>query len=154
ILLRELHNAPKLPKPQLGKNPFAGSSIAIAVQSVSALAEVGAVEAKVEDAEAAYATGLEIARRGDFIAWRQLVRKVKEPLSARLSEWRLKYEAARSMQVTALPVMVLEAATIYSPLMGVALAGVEAGQPKFNNQLGILDELLRPKGWNSTGLTV
>ena len=153
-LLRELHNAPKLPKPPLVKNPFAGSSIAIAVQSVSALAEVGAVEAKVEDAEAAYATGLEIARRGDFIAWRQLVRKVKEPLSARLNQWRLNYEGARSMQITALPAMVLEAASIYSPLMGVALAGVEAGQPKFNNQLGILDELLRPKGWNSAGLTV
>ena len=38
--------------------------------------------------------------------------------------------------------------------MGVALAGVEAGREKFNNQLGILDELLRPKGWNSAGLTV
>src|SRR5439155_5761206 len=127
-LLRELHNAPKLPKPPLGKNPFAGSSITIGGQRVSALAELGAVEAKGEDAEAAYAAGLEIARRGDFIAWRQLVRKVKEPLSARLNQWRLNYEGARSMQITALPAMVLEAASIYSPLMGVALAGVEAGQ--------------------------
>jgi hypothetical protein len=153
-LLRELHNAPKVPKPPLGKNPFAGSSITVAVQGVSSSAQVGAVEVKVEDAEAAYATGIEIARRGDFVAWRHLVRKVKEPLSARLGEWRLKYEGARSIQVTALPAMVLDAAAIYSPLMGVALAGLEAGNAKFNNQIGVLDELLRPKGWNSAGPTV
>jgi hypothetical protein len=38
--------------------------------------------------------------------------------------------------------------------MAVALAGVESGNPKFNNQQAMLDEFLRPKDWNAAGLTV
>jgi hypothetical protein len=146
-LVREIHETPKVRKPALGTNPYPAGSNLVAVQ-----ASVTAV--KVEDAESAYAAGLEIARGGDFKAWRELVRKVKEPLSGRLNGWRKQYEGARSMQVAKLPEMVLEAATIYSPLMAVALAGVESGNAKFSNQQAMLDEFVRPREWSTSGLVV
>lgn len=143
-LAMELHNARKFMKPPLGGvgwKPDAKSA-----------SPGGAV--KIEDAEIAYEAGCEIARSGDFKAWRELVYKVKEPLSGRLNEWRKKYDGAHSMEIVELPRMVLDAATIYSPLMAVALAGVESGNSKFTNQGALLDEFVRPRDWNASGLTV
>lgn len=146
-LVREIHDMPKARKPPLGKNPyltvFTGATVT---------ASVG--EVKIEDAETAYLAGCEIASRGDFKAWRELVRKVKDPLSGRLNAWRKKYDGVGSMLIAELPGMVLDAATIYSPLMAVALAGVESSNSKFTNQGALLDEFLRPRDWNAAGLTV
>ena len=153
-LVRDIHQTPKTRKPALGKNPYEATATGISMAGNLVVLPTGFADVNIEDAESAYLCGLEIARSGDFTAWRQLVRKVKEPLSATLIEWKKKYDGAHSMAISALPEMVLQAATIYSPLMAVALAGVESGQPKFNNQVGVLDELLRPKGWNAAGLTV
>ena len=153
-LVRDIHQSPKTRKPTLGKNPFP------TVFPINPAAEVAGKEqapqpkAEIESAEVAYLTGLEVAKSGDFTAWRQLVRKVKGPLSARLNEWRRKYAGVGSMEYRALPEMVLQAATIYSPLISLALAGVESGQPRFINQTAMLDEFLRPKEWNAAGLTV
>lgn len=146
-LVREIHQTPKVQKPALGRNPYGGGAIL-------ATAQVSVTAVKIEDAESAYVAGLEIARGGDFKAWRELVRKVKEPLSGRLNGWRKKFDGAQSMKIAELPEMVLEAATIYSPLMAVALAGVESGNPKFSNQQAMLDEFLRPRDWNASGLSV
>jgi len=146
-LVREIKDTPKLRKPPLGTNPYlGGGTIEARPLRVS--------EVKIEDAESAYLTGCEIARSGDFKAWRELVHKVKEPLSGRLNEWRKKYDGAHSMEIAALPGMVLEAATIYSPMMALALAGVESGQEKFTKQTALLDEFLKPRDWNAAGLTV
>jgi hypothetical protein len=146
-LVREVHETPKAHKPPLGKNPY--SSVA-----VEATAPANVAEVKIEDAEAAYLAGYEIASNGDFKAWRELVRRVKDPLSARLNAWRKKYDGLGSMLIADLPGMVLDAATIYSPLMAVALGGVESGNSKFTNQGALLDEFVRPRDWNASGLTV
>jgi hypothetical protein len=151
-LVREIQNTPKLRKPSLGKNPYAGSTKEISLAGKSTM--TGVLEVKIEDAEGASLTARELARSEDLIRWRELVRSVKEPLSGRLNEWRKKYDGAHSMEIKALPGMVLEAATIYSPLMAVALAGVESGREKFSKQAALLDEFLRPRDWNAAGLTV
>jgi hypothetical protein len=135
-LVREIHETPKVRKPALGKNPYTAGVASVAVHVV-----VSAMN--IEDAETAYVAAVEIAREADFTAWRQLVRRVKEPLSGRLNAWRKGYDGAHSMEIAKLPELVLEAATIYGPLMAVALAGVESGNPKFNNQQAMLDEFLR-----------
>jgi hypothetical protein len=155
-LVREIQNTPKLRKPPLGKNPYAGSTkeISMAGSMAGKSTMTGVLEVKIEDAESAFLTAREIVRSEDFIRWRELVRSVKEPLSGRLNEWRKKYDGAQSMEIRALPGMVLEAATIYSPLMAVALAGVESGHEKFSKQTALLDEFLRPRDWNAAGLTV
>jgi hypothetical protein len=146
-LVRESHETPKARKPPLGKNPYFSANI-------EATPPANMAEVKIEDAKAAYLAGCEITRSGDFKSWRELVRNVKEPLSGRLNAWRKKYDGLGSMLVADLPGMVLDAATIYSPLMAVALAGVESGNSKFTNQVALLDEFVRPRDWNASGLAV
>ena len=147
-LVHKIHKVPKHKKPLLGKSPFE-------VEPNAGNPTSGTTnEVKPEDAESAYLSALSVARSNDYSAWRQLVRTVKEPLSGRLIEWRKKFDGVSSMQVADLPATVLEAATIYSPLMAVALAGVESGQEKFTKQTALLDEFVKPKDWNAAGLTV
>lgn len=45
-------------------------------------------------------------------------------------------------------------ASTYSALISIALAGVESGRNKFNNQVSILDEILFSKNWSYSGYTV
>ena len=153
-LVREIHQTPMARKPTLGKNPYTAISSIVSITGSATSAQVGAVNVQIEDAESVYLRGVEVAKSGDFSTWRELVRKVKQPLSMRLNAWRKQYDGAISMEISALPALVLGATTIYSPLMALALAGVESGQPKFNNQIAILDELPRPKEWNRSGLVV
>ena len=138
ILLRELHNAPKLPKPELGKNPFAGEPI---VRPVPADVAAGV---RVEEAGAMYAAGLAIAQGGDLMSWRKLIQKTREPLAKNLIAWRSKFEGQQ--------VLVAEGATVYSPLISLAVAGVVSGNAKFSNQASILDELIEPAGWDGSGM--
>jgi hypothetical protein len=146
-LLREIHSAPNMHKPQLGKNPFEGERRGEAPQPVAAQ------EVKVEDAGEIYAAGLAIAQRGDVMGWRKLVQKTREPLATNLIAWRTSYEPARPVPIVDLPRIVSEGAAVYSPLIGLAVAGAVSGSSKFSNQASILDELISPPGWNGSGMT-
>lgn len=151
-LLRELHKAPKLKKPALGPNPFAGEATAGTNEPKDA--SVSVPPTVLTEPAAIYATALDLARRNDLVVWRRLLKQVRQPLPARLLEWRQTYNNRRSMSHADLPGMVLEAATICAPLMSMALAGVESGQPKFTNQIALIDEFLSPKDWIGAGLVV
>ncbi|MCX6883795.1 MAG: toll/interleukin-1 receptor domain-containing protein [Verrucomicrobia bacterium] len=159
-LARNIQDTPKLRKPPLGKNPYAaranieGVTAALEGVATGGATAAGVLTDEVVDAETAYLTGLEIARGGDVKAWRELAQRVKEPLSGRLNAWRKKQDGRASMTIAELPNMVLEAATIYSPLMALALAGVESGEERFTKQGALLDEFLKPRDWNSSGLVV
>ncbi|MGA3268537.1 MAG: toll/interleukin-1 receptor domain-containing protein, partial [Verrucomicrobiota bacterium] len=145
-LLREIHSAPKLRKPELGKNPFEGEG------GGSLLPAVVAAEVKVEDAGAMYAVGLALAQREDLIGWRKLVQKTREPLARNLIAWRSAYEG-KPARLVDLQRIVTDGVTVYSPLISLAVAGAVSGKPKFSNQASILDELIEPAGWNGSGMT-
>lgn len=155
-LLRELHNEPKLRKPPLGPNPFAGnpSEAPRTADEAPPQAPPPIVAPQLSDPATTYAAALGLAQRNDFIGWRRLVKEIRQPLPVQLLEWRQKYANRQSMKHEELPAMVLEAATVCAPLMSVALAGVESGQEKFTNQVAMLDEFLSPKDWNGSGLVV
>ncbi|NBR86217.1 MAG: TIR domain-containing protein [Proteobacteria bacterium] len=154
-LARDLQNAPKLKKPTIGPNPFAESApSASPMEAVTATTPTPATGVRVpNDPTDAYAVALDLARRGDFVSWRHLIKRVKQPIPAQLSDWQKRYVNRHEMKIEDLPAMVLEAAAICAPLMSVALAGVESGQPKFSNQVALLDDLLCPKDWNGSGLS-
>jgi hypothetical protein len=144
-LLREIHSVPKVRKPELGMNPFG-----VEPGGAAAAAPIP-VEVKVEDAGAMYAVGLAIAQRGDLMGWRKLVQKTREPLAKNLIAWRSAYEGKPAL-VADLPRIVTEGATVYSPLISLAVAGAVSGNAKFSNQASILDELIEPAGWNGGGM--
>lgn len=153
ILLRELHQIPAIEKPSIGRNPFAmlpsGNEMPEVIPNVE---PDTAVEGK--SADDIYHSALSIARNGDLIAWRHLIRDARQVVMPALFEWRMKYEKEAPKNEEDLVRQSVEAAASYGPLIAIALAGVESGRSKFNNQLSVLDDILFPKGWNLSGFVV
>ena len=88
-LLRELHKQPKLVKPPLGKNPFAiGPSGGETAKDVITVTAPEPIPPTVESPSATYKTAMSLARQGDLLGWRQLVKRVRTPIYQTLVQWR------------------------------------------------------------------
>lgn len=153
-LLRELHKAPALPKPSLGKNPFAltpsGEEIPEAkVKPVS----IPKITPYKGDIKQIYLTALEIVRQGDAIAWRKIIQEAKSDIAKSLIQWRKKYNNGLPSVKNERFDSLIEGIAIYAPLMSIALAGVESGRERYSNQIAFLEDILYPKGWNRGGMT-
>ncbi len=148
-LLRELHKAPLTPKPPLGENPFALEHAAAAPSRMVRPPASGAMDPPVE----LYQEASALIETRNQVEWRRLVKITKLPVGGRLIEWRQKWLARQGISDAELPEMVMEALAVYEPIFSVALAGVESGQPAFNNQSSLIDELLHPKNWDASGWT-
>lgn len=155
ILLRELHQVPAVPKPTIGKSPFAlipsGEEMPVG-RSIQG-SEITVID-NWEDISSIYKTAITIAREGDIVSWRRIIRQARRHIPDGLSKWRSKYESSIPKTDEGLTSMVLDGLSIYIPLFGIALAGVESGRNKFNDQVSILDEILLPKNWNRSGITL
>ncbi|MCK4794130.1 MAG: toll/interleukin-1 receptor domain-containing protein [Desulfobacteraceae bacterium] len=155
LLLRELHNEPAIKKPPLGKNPFAkqpsGDESPISISPDSSIPDL--IELK-DDAKEIYKTALELARQGDIVAWRKIIRQAKTPISSHLIAWRSKYDNNYPREQDGLYKAIDDGISVYSNLFVIALAGIESGREKFNNQISLLDDILYPKQWNQSGSTV
>lgn len=159
-LLRELHNAPRIPKPPLGQSPFPKGSLP-GPGGIEAPAPVN-LSARSTNANVAYSAALDIIRCDDMVAWRTLVRDARKPIPEELAKWRGKFEGHglasrregdRSNLLEILKDAAAEGIVIYAPLLGVAMAGIVSCKQKFNNQIAVLDEILYPRNWNRSGLT-
>ena len=99
---------------------------------------------KVESASHAYSVAFELARAGDVLGWRQLIKRIKPGIFDALVQWRqneLASQHPKSREQT-----VDEAVEIISPLISVALVGVESGRDEFRDQKSFLDDLLNIRG--------
>lgn len=162
-LLRELHNAPRVPKPPLGQSPFSKDpAITTPNAAMSEALSLESLGAMTTDVKTTYSAALDLIRRDDMIAWRTLVRDVRKPIHEQLTKWREQYERQglasqreedRSKPYKSIMDSAAEGIAIYAQLFGIALAGVVSCKPKFNNQIAILDDILYPKNWNRSGST-
>jgi hypothetical protein len=155
-LLREIHKTPKHPKPQLGKNPFANERQA---EESRAAAPGFRLDLSVsleipKDAREAYFAALGFTRNNDKIAWRKFLQKAVSPISKNLLSWRNAEGKVVPQKAEDLPQWVLPGVTSVSPLIAIALAGVESQTEYFSNQVGLIDEFLRPTGWEASGNTI
>jgi hypothetical protein len=162
VLLRTLHQIPSIPKPPLGKSPFLKASDSATLVTADKAIPLKEVKILIADPAVTYNSALEIVRQADFIAWRKLIAEARKPIPAQLAKWRAKYERLglvgrqeedRSQLFTKLMDSAAEGVAPYTPLFSIAFAGVASGKEKFNNQVGLLDEMLYPKGWNRSGQT-
>jgi hypothetical protein len=154
LLLRELHETPASEKPPLGKNPFAQKPSGDEVPSSKSISEaIPDLVSLADDVLSVYHTALDVARRGDLVAWRRMVKQAISPISDALSRWRNKYNTNVPRDVKLLQQIALEGADIYSLIFSIALAGIESGRDKFSNQISLIDEILNPRGWNPAGIT-
>lgn len=149
-LLRELHQAPAVEKPALGKNPFAKSPSGKELPAVNPrplhLEEVA-------DPGKIYSLAVDVARSGDILQWRELIRNARKNIAPGLAVWREKYPRAPSTK-EALIDQSIEGISEFAPLISLALAGIASGREKFANQLSLLEEILNPRDWNQGGFTV
>ena len=109
----------------------------------------------IESASEAYTTGAMLVRMGDVLGWRQLVRKTRSNVFESLVQWRQnELDGERPESKKQLTKAVDKAVEIISPLMAVALVGVESGREEFRNQKSLIDDLQNIVGWNPAGYEV
>lgn len=150
LLLRELHQAPAIEKPALGKNPFAKSP---AGEELPATSPLPLQLEMVTDPASTYASAIIVARSGDILQWRELTRNARKNIGPRLASWRAKYPNPPAT-IETLVDQTLEGICEFAPLISIALAGIGSGRERFSNQLSLLDEILNPKDWSRGGLVI
>ena len=144
-LIRELHEIPIIEKPPLGKNPFPSAELD---------PQLIEIPEEVQSASVAYATAAKLVRVGDVFGWRQLIKRVRPGIFTSLVQWRQnELDRQKPESIEQLVQVVDKAVEIISPLMVVALVGVESGREEFRDQRSLLDDLLNIAEWNSSGYT-
>ena len=107
---------------------------------------------QVESASHAYEIAFSFARAGDVLGWRQFVKHIRPKVFKNLVQWRQdELDGQKPESKEQLVQVVDKAVDIISPLMAVALVGVESGREEFRNQKSLLDDLLNVSGWNPAG---
>ncbi len=153
-LLRELHKEPAIKKPPIGKNPFSAQHIAVAPSAnLPTFMPLNQSLVANKNVTELYDTALEIARQGDLIAWRRMIKEIKLTTPFSLQDWRKKRNLDEARAKNEAPSILNEAVELYAPLFAVALAGIQSGQEKFRDQRSLMDELLNPSGWQKNGCT-
>ena len=149
-LLRELHEAPQVAKPPLGKNPFRDIAPVSVIENTSR-ADQGHLP---QDPSQTFDAALRFAENSELLNWQKLISQIKQPIPEQIAKWRTDAEKSPPKLKNQLPAFVMSGAAIYGPLFSIALAGVASGKQKFTNQASILDEVRYPKHWNRGGLTI
>ena len=154
-LLHKLYEVPVEKKLPLGESLFAQlSSGQGASSSEETDTQLPEIPDQVESASDAYYAAVEIIRTEDEFGWRQLVKRIKPRTFKSLVQWRQNELDGKSPESKEqLKRVVDEAVKIISPLISVALVGVESGREQFRDQKSILDDLLNITGWNPAGYT-
>ena len=151
-LLRELYDVPVVEKPPLGEKP---SFIKQEVSPVEGLdTQLPEIPEQVVSAFEAYSAAVEITRAEDEIGWRQLVKEIKPSAFNSLMQRQQEGMTGKPRKDKERFQAVDEAVAIISPLISVALAGVESKKEQFRDQKSILDDLLNSARWNRANVSV
>jgi hypothetical protein len=154
MLLREIHNAPKLAKPALGKNPFATGAFE------GSQAKEAKAERRLEfsnalaNPEAAYERALEIIHADDRVAWRKLLLAAGERGADALRRWRTECPPIPPMtdkDRLARFSHVRSGVETYGPFIACLVAAAETGRPGYADQLGWVETILEPAGYEKNG---
>ena len=147
-LLRALHQLPLEEKPSLGKTPFVERpSEEVASRSGGLEFQSPCILNRVESASQTYAKATEIAQAGDLFEWQQLIKQHKSAVFNSLVQWR-QHACDEPQQDSQGRFQVVDKAIeIVSPLVCIALAGVESHKEQFRDQTSILNDFLNIPGW-------
>ena len=142
-LLHELYGVSVEERPPLGESPFSQlSSEQEASPSEETDTQLPEIPEQVESASEAYSAAVEITRAEDEIGWRQLVKRIKPKAFNSLVQRRQEGLAGETPTGKEKLETVDEAVGIISPVISVALAGVESKMEQFRDQKSTLDDLL------------
>ena len=152
-LIHELHQNPLTNKPPLGRSPFSSpSSTRVATPTVSALTQPISIPEKPSSASDHYRIASDLVRASDLLGWRQLTKRLPSSVVSGLLQLRKDRIGDRPPQGhDDLFEVVDEAVSIASPIICIALAGVESGREQFREQKALLSELLYIPDWERSG---
>jgi hypothetical protein len=154
-LLHQLHRVPVVEKPTLRKSPFAQlRSGQEASPSEGLDTQLPEIPNRVESAADAYSTAGQIAGAGDMFRWRQLVKRIRSNAFNSLVQRRQEGLAGETPTGKEKIKTVDEAVGIISPVISVALAGVESKMEQFRDQKSTLEDLLNTVGRRAAGPVV
>ena len=147
-LARSIHNAPKFEKPPLGTNPFL--SLVDSRSTVPAPLTFTDIGAETDT----YRLSLSLADAGNFAKWRDLIHREKISSATTLLRWRIDKEHSFPGLVKKLPDYFTPAVRTHMGLFAAAFGAFDSKDKRFHNQLGLIDTLREPKGWERSGNTI
>lgn len=155
-LLETIHKVVAMHKPPLGPNPFAQKEPTVKKQrEQAALARQFAAE--LNEPLTAYQTARTLIASRDLAGWRRLVQSIANGCAERLVAWKAKRQTERptlsEREPQPLWIYLAEGVGCYDPLLACLCAAAESGDPDFSGQLGWIDMVLEPKGWERSGST-
>lgn len=155
-LLRELHNAPTSKKPKLGANPFAGESFANPTKIAKQALNIAQFDHALSDPEQTYQRAIEIIRTDDRLAWRKLTNAAENHAVKSLIAWRgdeTDYPEHSEKDPSALFEHAERGLAAYAPWIACLIAAAESGKKGYADQLSWIDKILKPEGWEQSGLS-
>ena len=109
---------------------------------------------QVESASHAYSVAFELARVGDVLGWRQLIKRIKPSVFQALVQWRKDELDGQEPDFEKLFQVVDGGVNVISPLISIALVGVESKKEQLRDQKSLLYDLLNIPEWNRAGYTI
>ena len=149
-LLAALHQVPLSPKPPLGSNPFA-QRMSPSQTTSKDFSDLSTISPNFANVEELFKDALAIAREGDLVRWRKLVKDTRAYTSRALLEWRMAQETSQSPFVDSNDDRFKQGLSLYGSIISLALAGLVSGHSKFSNQFALLEDILFPKNWDRAG---
>ena len=145
VLVREIHKAPAIKKPVLGKNPFKEQSFAgFATIQKRELRQLEFSDA-LSEPEQTYLNALDIVRHQDRLAWRKLSMAATERGASELSRWRTEHvhipRLSNEMDSGPLLVHARIGVSAYAPLLACLIGAAESGDIDYGGQLGWIEHI-------------
>ena len=154
-LLHELYGVSVEERPPLGESPFPQLS---SEQEASPSEETDTpppeIPDQVESAFDAYSVAIKLAESENVLGWHQLVKRIKSSAFKSLVQRRQEGLVGETPTGEEKLETVDEAVGIISPVVSVALAGVESKMEQFRDQKFILEDLLDTVGRRVAGPVV
>jgi len=154
ILFREIHNVPKLSKPPLGKNPFVTGTFEGSAKQAAENERRLEFSASLLNPEAAYERALAIIHSDDRVAWRRLLLAASEQGAKGLRQWRSENPNIPDISNndwSARFAHVQLGVEQFAPFIACVVAAAETGRDGYANQLGWIEPILDPSGYDKSG---
>jgi len=155
-LVSTIHQVVGSSKPPLGPHPYTPLASPSSVTLARHANEDASFSSISGDASATYSHAADLASAGDVVAWRRMMKALERRSVTDLIAWRntnASIPQATDQDFAALHDHALVGIRCYAPFFAALVAGAESGRPEFCGQLGWIDEISKPPGWNPEGST-
>ncbi|MFI4893113.1 MAG: toll/interleukin-1 receptor domain-containing protein [Phycisphaerales bacterium JB058] len=148
-LLRDIHGAPRLSKPPLGKNPYQQETTAPTAPA-QPIRPTSHSHVQADSAEEAISVANQIIKSNDKLEWKQFVRSLNRDWPDTQAKWKnLVWENSDGFSTTTLQQMI----ELAGNKIATSLVAADSENPYYTNQTAVLSDIVNPLDWPRSGLT-